>query len=447
MAVAAIRRSPGATAGKQNDARDRKIPATVAKADKQSGVMVALYPKGPKKLAVEGGEKVKDLHLTLAFLGDAAALQSPDQLRAVVAGFAAACPPLQGEISGPGHFKKPGCTVALVDMPHLPKKRERLRSSLVNAGQPVSDDHGFVPHITLAYDKVKAKHVAGKTVKFDKVSLVIGGKRQDFQLQGDPAAISKADDDPEAEPASPAEVLGRRAALLSAQLEAEVATALSELGETASTAYLTVAQKADKPSRRQTQALTRRVLLNLGVKNWSDDRLGPILRNHAARVAVDTQRTLRQETGLPLALDEAAVQRMVAKGGGQLKVSDIEPQVRMSIEAAITQGAERGDNPTLTARRIRDAVPDGRFVHAGGRYRSQLIARNETASLQREASLGLYESNDHIKRLRIRDGIYGPPRSDQTCMDRDGEIIPIEQARSTHPYHPLCTLGFEPVIG
>jgi hypothetical protein len=91
-------------------------------------------------------------------------------------------------------------------------------------------------------------------------------------------------------------------------------------------------------------------------------------------------------------------------------------------------------------------VPAGRFVHAGPRYRSQLIARDQTARLQRQATLALYESNPRITHVRLRDGIYGPPRSDSECVARNGQIVPIDQAGSVHAEHPLCTLGYEPIV-
>ena len=127
-------------------------------------------------------------------------------------------------------------------------------------------------------------------------------------------------------------------------------------------------------------------------------------------------------------------------------MSDIETQVRQSIQQTIQEGFDRGENPITTARKIRENVPAGRFVNAGSMYRSQLIARNETANLQREATLAAYRSNPNIVAVRLQDGIYGPPRSDGACISRDGDEVPVAEAGSVHPFHPMCTLGFEPVV-
>jgi len=237
--------------------------------------------------------------------------------------------------------------------------------------------------------------------------------------------------------------LKQRADLLSTQLEREIESALGHLGEDAATAYMTVAQKASVP---EIANLVKQVLAKLDITKWVQARLMPLLRNHAGRVAADTQRVLQGEIGQETKVGSDIVAQMTQNAGRHLRAVDIEPQVRSGIEQAIQQGLAAGDNPTKTARRIRDMVPAGRFVNAGPKYRAELIARNETAGLQRQAILGGYESNPHVTAIRVRDGIYGPPRSDETCMARDGDTVPIGEASSVLPDHPLCSLSYDPVV-
>ena len=226
-------------------------------------------------------------------------------------------------------------------------------------------------------------------------------------------------------------------------MDREIQSALSELGERAATAYLGSVQKANRPNIRK---IVARALAAINIQTWIQNRLRPILHNHAARVVADTNRVLNAEIKLEVHIADAQAAEIASQAGVHLQMTDIESQVRQSIAAAIEQGFQRGENPLTTARKIREDVPAGRFVHAGSRYRSQLIARNETANLQREATLAAYRSNPNIEAVRLQDGIYGPPRSDGACMARDGDVVPIAEAGSVHPYHPMCSLGFEPVV-
>ena len=214
-----------------------------------------------------------------------------------------------------------------------------------------------------------------------------------------------------------------------------------ELAEHAATAYQTIAVKA---SGGYLQRLVARIMRTLNLQAWVHDRLMPILRNHAGRVAADTQRTLQTEIGLEMRVADDEMQSISDRAGQHLGMRDIEPQVRASILEAIRQGLARGDAPSRTAQRIRDRVPAGRFIHAGSRYRAQLISREETAQAMRRSTLAAYRSNPHITHVELRDGIYGPPRSDAECMARDGEVVPIADAPL--PLHPLCTFPISPVV-
>lgn len=186
----------------------------------------------------------------------------------------------------------------------------------------------------------------------------------------------------------------------------------------------------------------------IDVNGWVDTRLGPIMVNHAGRVALDAQRILQRELGLPdLHLPETEMNALIKEAGTGLGTRDIEPQVRGAIVAAITSGVQNGENPLQVASRIKASVPQGRFTRVGAAGRAQLISRDQTANMQRKATLGIYKSSDHVKGVIVRDGIYGPPRSDAVCMDRDGEEVPIDKADGILPNHPLCTLGFDPIIG
>jgi 2'-5' RNA ligase len=420
-----------------------KEAAPLSKADTSGGAMVALYPSPEVAglLAQPGGESGDTLHVTLAYLGDAKALKNVEALRAVVQGIAASSPPVLGAVSGIGHFTAgpEPVTYASVDAPTLPALRERLVGNLDAAGFSPSGVHGFTPHITLAYDS-RDLQVENCPLTFGEIALTIGGKVERFPLRG----VAKAQEADEDAVAHVTPALTARQPVLSMQLEHEVNRALGHLGEEAATAYLSIAQKAKVPG---VSALVQRVMSHLGIAAWIADRLKPLLRNHAGRVAGDTQATLQHELDLEVKVGVAGVERMEEQAGRKLNVRDIEPQVRDAITRAIDEGLRAGDNPERTAQRIREMVPAGRFVHAGPAYRSRLIARQETLHLQRLASLAAYESSPRIESVRVRDGIFGEPRSDEECIDRSGETIPLDEATALAPeLHPQCTVSYDPVV-
>ncbi len=160
-----------------------------------TGVMVALFPDPDvaKAMAVKGGEAAASLHLTLAFLGQAADLDAErrKRLREVVRSFAALHAPLAGRITGPGSFEGDGESapcVALVDLPGLPDWRSRLIDTLQHNGFAPSEQHGFIPHITLKYtsggDQVA---VEPRDINFGMVNVAIAGRRSSFPLRGTPS--------------------------------------------------------------------------------------------------------------------------------------------------------------------------------------------------------------------------------------------------------------------
>jgi 2'-5' RNA ligase len=95
-----------------------------------------------------------DAHLTLVHLGDAATLgKDINFVRGVVDRWAAETPPLPARFSGLACFadEDADACVLLVDAPGLSAVRDDLARRLRNFDLPVSANHGFTPHVTLAY--------------------------------------------------------------------------------------------------------------------------------------------------------------------------------------------------------------------------------------------------------------------------------------------------------
>lgn len=160
-----------------------------AQAAAEGGVMVAwiVPPELAAELAVPGGEQAEELHLTLAYMGTRLELGPFDveRLTATVKVWAATERPLSGSFAGVGRFVASEGTeepvLALVDVPGLDLMRARLIQALRREGLWPVSNHGFTPHVTLAWvspsDPMPVESVPAFPIAVDRVAVVVGGER------------------------------------------------------------------------------------------------------------------------------------------------------------------------------------------------------------------------------------------------------------------------------
>lgn len=166
----------------------------------QTGVMIALpVPYGSVVEAFPGWEQndeVGDPHITLAILGDKSEFGYKSeirQLKGAVEQWAANQEPFNGEINGHARFCNTGndegtdAVVLLYDSPALAAARTELVQALSNAGDiHVSEEHGFVPHITIGYVEKGANgledSLAAVPLQIETVGLHIGEEVVFFPL-------------------------------------------------------------------------------------------------------------------------------------------------------------------------------------------------------------------------------------------------------------------------
>lgn len=177
-------------------------PATarmVYKGGQHTGAMIALFVPDDvaQTIVLPDGEAADELHVTLTYLGKAADIEDPGAIRDVVQAIAQEYAPLTGDINGTARFctqgeDKDDVFVLLPDLPALPAFRQQIVSELAASGQSHSQDHGYIPHITLKY---LPKHQAVPFDRCDKtpmvfstISLVLAGERFDYPLSGVPMA-------------------------------------------------------------------------------------------------------------------------------------------------------------------------------------------------------------------------------------------------------------------
>ncbi len=171
-------------------------------ADRHVGAMVAFVvpPEFAKTLALnkvgEGSKALPadGLHLTLAYLGDSAEIAPRQEETAVlVSKFAVSHPPIKGVIGGTGTFDGGGddgenAFYASFDSPDLPAFRQTLVEWLGVIGHKIDTDHGFTPHITLAYlaegEETPALQ-AHPEIEFKQIALYWGEHITTYDLENE----------------------------------------------------------------------------------------------------------------------------------------------------------------------------------------------------------------------------------------------------------------------
>lgn len=152
------------------------------------GVMIALRvdPELAETLAVEGGVPASEMHITLAYLGKVMDQEvGPGLLARAIDENFAQVPTLIGTISGKGVFVNPEETVTYLspDIPGLVELRTSLVQVLEAWGVNVFKNHGYTPHISIAYeDIVGSLPVGGQQISFDAITVVWGSTWIDIPI-------------------------------------------------------------------------------------------------------------------------------------------------------------------------------------------------------------------------------------------------------------------------
>lgn len=229
-----------------------------------------------------------------------------------------------------------------------------------------------------------------------------------------------------------AQTLRNQARRQTTQIQSQIQTALTTLANTAAQAVIGAGTAVTG------MALVAQVIAQMALVTWGTAVMLPVLFAMSRVIIRDTEGTMDLQFGLPNA---RAVEQAVES---TVDLASLEDSVRRYVTEVIMEGLAAGDTPERLAQRLRDVVPQGPWVNAGVMYRSHLIASEAVKAAQRETLLQLAERNPDVSRVRIVDGIYGPPRSDSECIARNGDVVTVEEARMTHPYHPNCTLQLIP---
>ncbi|WBB94197.1 2'-5' RNA ligase family protein [Verrucosispora sp. WMMC514] len=185
-----------------------------AAAEEHTGAMIALIPadEDAERLAVEGGEPAGQLHVTLAYLGDAVDLSAADRQDIIDAVSSAVngAPEVRAEGFGLGLFNPPGaanpdgkdrdsCTVLLMGGDDLDTIHTLVGDALTYAEVRTPQQHApWHAHMTLLYtddlDRFRALVDRVGPVRFDRLRIALAGQHIDIPLIPDEPEPADADD-------------------------------------------------------------------------------------------------------------------------------------------------------------------------------------------------------------------------------------------------------------
>lgn len=167
--------------------------------DYSDGIMIALMIPDTlaESIALPDGQPAAELHITLAYLGSTSDVDDDSdyllQVLTAVRDVAAEQKPLSGMLSGIGRFtgEKLDPFYLSADIPGLFEFRYKLVEALDDTDAEVDKEHGYTPHVTLAYispdTETPMRRATPRPVEFSDVTIVYGTNEIPVAFGGDKA--------------------------------------------------------------------------------------------------------------------------------------------------------------------------------------------------------------------------------------------------------------------
>lgn len=166
---------------------NRMIAAGDTEQSESTGAMIALVPKADQalKFAIQGWEPSDELHVTLAFLGEAATY--PEEVRVglteTVRNSVGGLQQIKASLWGRAEFNPhtaDAASVYLVEGDGLTEVRDAILSRVPLC---LPRQHRWIPHMTIGYGApISELTHAGISVTFDRVLVAFGGQHAYIDL-------------------------------------------------------------------------------------------------------------------------------------------------------------------------------------------------------------------------------------------------------------------------
>ncbi|WP_433460705.1 phage protease [Micromonospora sp. CA-248212] len=200
-----------ASDGVASEGEVRIVASLRAAAEVHTGAMVALIPttEDAERLAVEGGEPADELHVTLAYLGEAADLSDATR-QDIIDGVSSAIngmPRIDTDgfalnVFNPGNAQpdRDTCIVLGLSGDLLDAAHTLVGDALAYSGAGIPQQHSpWHCHLSLTYtdDLSTLAHLVDRVgpVSFDRLRIAFAGQHIDIPLIGDPEPVEDPDAD------------------------------------------------------------------------------------------------------------------------------------------------------------------------------------------------------------------------------------------------------------
>jgi 2'-5' RNA ligase len=160
-----------------------------------TGAMVALlpHPEDAARLALDGGESAEELHVTFAFLGEAADWdeESRGSVKAAVEAAASWLSPVRARAFGVAHWNPQSDNPVWVynigngDEGDLEEARREVMWALDDVAERMPRQHSpWAPHVTGVYGEDRTAEMIERLgdVRFDRILVAFGGEYTEFPL-------------------------------------------------------------------------------------------------------------------------------------------------------------------------------------------------------------------------------------------------------------------------
>lgn len=156
---------------------------------KETGGMVALYPRTHdlEKLVINGGEPLKDMHMTVVYLGSDVSSQDPTEIISQLDYVSGNYGPIDANVFAHALFNPSGdepCAVYLVGgHPDITALFRELKGFVEGRYPGAAEQHDpYIPHVTAGYGIPVEKLDYTGPILFDRIGLRWPGHDQDWDL-------------------------------------------------------------------------------------------------------------------------------------------------------------------------------------------------------------------------------------------------------------------------
>lgn len=430
------------------------------KQEEQTGVMVAFFlpPLFATDLATAvsgllGAVPASEYHMTLVYLGEKTAVDRALLLR-VVEVFARDYAPINGRLNGTGRFDPENDTTpfyANMDAQRLPAFRQALIERLAAVGIASASEHGYTPHITLAYLPANAPMptitLPDSAVFLNLITVAYGNERYNFPMLGSKTAVTILDYK-NGFPQGDNGASNRRAAIRQYERQGQAARVLKAvraklepLMESAVSNYFAnfakrtesaiLGSKADMPL---TTAEMQKIL-SLIFQQEEAKELEDIIQRYQLSITSESWQTfnLMVNSSIRFDMNDPVITELLGTAGGRVK--NISDSTRQQLQELLQYGNENGwtiDNIIKG-----DANKPGirKFIEETYAGRARTIARTELGTAQQMAAYGRFKGAGADGVIVFDNGVDD---SHPVCTQLDGTVQTLAWAEKTRYSTPTA---------